>query len=118
MRTSKKHPPREVVNIIGPAEVQRMIGGYGGGHIEVRERQNGSWTVHYLEDGWIPCPPSCEFKHKHDVVRPMVEAPYKGMTLDQALVVADDYANGREVLIVEFMTPAERRAANRQAQTA
>lgn len=94
----RKPAPREVVRVIsakellyGPDEV-RVPTLIRGGHVEIREHVNGSYTVHYPEEGWIPSKPS--------EIRPFTEVHEIFASVEDAFVVADAIAEEREVKLV------------------
>jgi len=92
-------------------------------HIEVRERQNGSYGVFYADPGWIPCAPGCDMNrvvrsHKHDYTRPWVETYYKPADLEDAMDWAEKLAEGREVKLVPFVPLSERRKKDLTADEA
>ncbi len=50
-----------------------------GGPIELREKRDGTWTVWYLDEAFIPCPGVCRLKevdrrHKCEHDRPYVQS--------------------------------------------
>lgn len=82
--------------------------------IEVRQRQNGSYTVHYPDPGFIPCAPVCDLKknvrgHKCDFEQQWIETNYKPTSLEDAVAWAEYLADGREVKVVPFIPIQERR---------
>lgn len=83
-------------------------------HVEVRERQNGSFTVHYPDPGFIPCAPVCDLKrnvrgHKCDYEQKWIETHYQPTSYEDALAWATYLSDGREVKVVGFVPLAERR---------
>lgn len=88
--------------------------------VEVRERQDGSWRVFYPDPGWIPCEPVCHLKeryknHKHDYEQRWIESNYVPASYSDALDWAETLGH-REVRVVGYMTPAERKAERKAMQ--
>lgn len=77
-------------------------------HVEVREKQNGTWRVYYPDPGWIPCEPVCHLKHKHDYEQNWIESHYKPEDYEDALNWAEAISEGREVKVVTFVPLRER----------
>jgi hypothetical protein len=85
-------------------------------HVEVREKQDGTWTVWYPDVSWIPCAPVCrltdvERSHKHDYEQKWYETHYKPETLADAIDWATQIAEGVEVKVLPYLTAAEKKAA-------
>ena len=83
-------------------------------HIEVREKQNGTWSVFYPDPGFLPCPPGCDLAkvvrtHKHEYEQGWIESTYKPEDYADACDWAALLAEGREVKIVPFVPLQERR---------
>ena len=111
--STKNKPSRAMTS----AEVTRMMLPPAG-HVEVRERQNGSWSVFYPDPGFIPCSPVCNLNkvlrnHKHDYEQTWIESTYKPTSYQDALDWARYLSDGREVKVVAFVPLAERRAAKK-----
>lgn len=75
------------------------------GHIEVRERANGTWSVFYADPGFVPCAPGCDLQrvmrtHKHTYEQAMIESTYKPESYEDALDWAQYLAEEREIKIV------------------
>lgn len=88
-------------------------------HIEVRGRQNGSWTVHYPDPGFVPCAPVCDLKknvrgHKCDYEQSYIETNYKPTSYADAMGWANYLAEGREVKVVSFVPLSERRKVDKE----
>ena len=84
--------------------------------IEIRQKQNGEYRVHYPDPGFIPCAPACDLQrisraHKHDYVQGWIEAYYHPTDLEDAMKFAALLAEGREVKLLEFVPLAQRRSA-------
>lgn len=89
--------------------------------VEVRERQDGKWRVWYPDPGWIPCEPVCRLKdrdknHKHDYEQRWIESNYEPSTYFDALEWAEGMGH-REVRVVPYATPAERKRQKKEALT-
>lgn len=69
------------------------------GHVEIRERSNGSWTLFYPQVAWIGCLSDCKLRHKHQTVQPMEQSGETWQTLSEAQEAAQRYAHGREVKV-------------------
>lgn len=103
--TPKPRPvskPREVVNIISSRQViiDTAIKNLGG-HIEIREHLNGSFSVWYPDPGFTPCAPTCGEKHKHTFKQGHVESEYEPTDRADADDWAYQLAEGREVKYVK-----------------
>ena len=75
--------------------------------IEVRERHNRTYTVHYPDPAFIPCQPVCDLKknvrgHKCDYEQKWIETNYKPIDHDDAVKWAEYLADGREVKVVPY----------------
>lgn len=107
--TRKKEPPkqpREVVRVIDSREiVLAWAAAERGGHVEVREHRNGTWTIHYPEAAWIGCFPDCAKRHSHDTTRPMTQVNCEFSSPEEAYEVARDYAGTREIKVVTLEKP-------------
>lgn len=99
---------REVTGIISSSEVIRMTLPPPG-YVEVREKMDGSWVVSYSDPGFIPCPPVCHLKHKHEYVQPQIDSHYRPTDFEDATAWAHALADGREVKVVSFIPLHERR---------
>lgn len=112
--TAKKRSPKEMTS----HEVTRAsMAPFT--HIEVRERQNGSWTVHYPDPGFVPCAPVCDLKknvrgHKCDYEQSFIETNYKPTSFADAMDWANYLADGREVKVVSFVPLSERRKVDKE----
>lgn len=49
--------------------------------VEIKEKQDGSWSIWYPEEGWVLC--TCE-KCKHKTEHPLYESGYKPTDLEDA----------------------------------
>lgn len=99
---SKRARPREVVNVVDMTYVMLPPRG----HVEVRERKDGTYRVWYPDEGFVPCAPSCDLRHKHEYKQGHVESFYHPATFDDAVEWAYKLADGREVKIVPVNTGA------------
>lgn len=120
-RTNAKRPTEVTRTIPARELIRQMLPPFP--HIEVREKQNGTWTVWYPDPAWIPCAPSCNLRerdryHKHDFDQPFIQTHYVPTSYSDALAWAESLADGREVKILPYMTLAERKAASRERQAA
>ena len=75
------------------------------GHIEVREKRDGTWLVFYPDPGFIPCEPTCNLSkvmrnHKHSFKQDFIQSTYIPTSYADALDWADKLAEGREVKVV------------------
>ena len=97
-----KKKAREVERVISSEEIIRngWHGMIGGGRIELRLNTKGIWSVHYPEEGWMPCMTDCNTKHKHSIERPMVECFTKTQDENEAWELARSIAAGREIMII------------------
>lgn len=113
-RTSKTHEVTGTVT--ASAVMQKSLA--PSTHVEVRERQDGSWLVFYPDPGWIPCAPACRLNqvirgHKHDYQQPWIQSYYIPTSLHDAIEYATFVSDGREVKTMPFRTIAERNAEKR-----
>lgn len=98
--------PREVVRVIDSREiVLAWAAAEKAGHVEVRERKDGTWTVHYPEAGWIGCFPDCKKRHTHETERPFTQVNAVFTDPQEAVEIAYDYSGLREVKIVPLARP-------------
>lgn len=75
------------------------------GHIEVRERRDGTYSVFYPDMAFIPCPPVCRLKevlrtHKCDREQGFVESNLPPTDFDAAMEWATFLAEEREVKVI------------------
>jgi hypothetical protein len=105
--TRKRRPqrPREVVNVVDVTRTMLPPRG----HVEVRERRDGTYRVWYPDEGWIPCPPVCDLKHSHNYRQGHVESFYHPTSLEDAMEWAYQLAEGREVKVVPVNPGAVKR---------
>jgi hypothetical protein len=111
MRNKKRQSSaREVIRVIPSAEVTRwMIPDTSDMAIEVRQRRDKSYTIHYPEEGWLPCTPQCNLRHKHSFEHPYTESYYSTTSLDDALEHARFLAGNRPVKVIKWTPPAKRK---------
>jgi len=107
-RDKKIRAPREVINIISSEDTFKMIGVLGGGHIEVRQKRDGSFSIFYPDEGFISCPPVCDLKHKHDYERGWTESSVVPKNKEDAMTWAQMLAEDREVKFIPY-TPLHKR---------
>lgn len=87
-------------------------------HIEMRQKLNGDWLIFYPDPGFLPCSPVCAFgqrgmplpTHKHEHEPKWIESEYKPTDRDDALAYSTLLAEGREVKVIEWVPPQQRRA--------
>jgi hypothetical protein len=99
LSTARRTPkPREVVNVIDSRQViiDTAIPNLGG-HVEVRQHLNGSFTVWYPDEGFVPCSPVCADKHKHTYQQGFTQSEYSPVNREDAEDWATKLAEGREV---------------------
>lgn len=119
MATKQRKPP-EVTNVVSSRQVTRQsLAPFS--HVELRERQNGSWLVFYPDPGWIPCAPACRLNqvmrtHKHDYEQAWLQTHYTPTSYEDALAWANLLAEGREVKVLPYKTLAERNAEKRTSE--
>lgn len=70
-------------------------------YVEVREKSNGTWIVSYPDEGFIPCAPVCNLKHKHEYDAKLVESHYKPKDYKDAMSWAKKLAGGRKIQTVK-----------------
>ena len=99
----KRQPrPREVIGIIQSHDVIRETACKNlKGHVEVREHANGKFTIWYPDEGFTPCAPVCDTKHKHSFKQDHVQSFYHPTDRDDAFAYADQIADGRDVKYVK-----------------
>ena len=78
-------------------------------HVEVRQKQNGTWRVFYPDPGWISCPPDCKIKHKHDYEPAWCESTYQPTSYKDAMDWAGKMAGSREIKVIKFVPINQRR---------
>ena len=118
---AKAHKEPVVTKVVSSSEVMR-VSMPPNSHIEMRQKQNGTWTVWYPDPGWIPCAPVCRLAtvqpgHKHDYQQGWIQTNYTPTSYEDALEWADLLAEGHEVKILPHLTIAERNAAKRAFPT-
>lgn len=89
-----------------------MMRDTGGMVIEVRQHRDGSYTIHYPAEGWLPCVVGCDQRHKHEYDHPYVESYYRPIDLDDALEYAKWLGGGREVKVIKYL-PLHKRLRKR-----
>jgi hypothetical protein len=98
----KRRPTPEVTSVISSAEVTHSML-RPAGHVEVRQRRDGTWRVLYQDPGYIPCMHDCQVKHKHDRDSvSWIETNYTPTSKKDALDWAEQLAEGREVKVLPF----------------
>lgn len=118
MKTVRRTPkPREVVSVTDSRQViiDTTIPNLGG-HIEVREHQNGTFTVWYPDEAFCPCAPVCGEKHKHSYKQGHVQSTYSPVSRDDADDWAFKMAEGREVKFVNVGNWRQAKAAAKQQE--
>lgn len=98
---TKKTRPREVVREISSQEVTQMMLSSDELPIEIRQRRDGSYFIQYPAEGWLPCPPVCDSKHRHEYQHPYTESYYVPTDLDDALEYGHRLAGQREVKVID-----------------
>jgi len=76
--------------------------------VEVRQKRDGTFTIHYPTEGWLPCPPNCDTRHKHEYQRSYTESYYAPTDLDDAIDYAQKLAGWNDVKVIEYTSPAQR----------
>lgn len=100
---------REVVSVVSSRDTMALLGAKSF-PIEVREKKDGSWVVLCPDDGFLPCPPNCQFGqqgqpfrgHKHDTAPKYIELNYKPKSFDEAKRIAEQESGEAGVKIIPF----------------
>lgn len=108
-------PTKPPARDIGSAEVTRLVLPPCP-HFEVREQQNGTWSVWYPDPAFIPCAPVCDLgkvmrTHKHVYEQDWIKTNYQPTNYEDAMQWAEYLAEGRDVKVFPFLTAAEKRVA-------
>jgi hypothetical protein len=105
---SRMSETKEAKVLYTPTEVQRMLGGFSDGEIEIRQQRDKTYKVFYPEVGFIAdpvCPTGCKVHHKH--TRKLKERGWEACfgsweSLTEAQKWAEFIAEGRDVKMVPF----------------